>query len=188
MHLADAWSRKRKVIRSYDSTATLYDARYAEEQEAKYKVAVANVKPKGAVLDVGCGSGLFFKFVSDKADCVVGVDSSRQLLLEARKRTLSAGNVHVVQSDADNLPFKARAFDVVYSFTVLQNMPQPMETLKELSRVAKPNAKLVLSWLKKIFSMETLCVMLEHVGLPPISIIDDASLKCYVAISHKSSK
>jgi ubiquinone/menaquinone biosynthesis C-methylase UbiE len=175
-------------MRCYDSTAALYDARYAEEQEAKYKVAVANVKPKGAVLDVGCGSGLFFKFVADKAELVVGVDSSRKLLLEARKRTLGVGNVHVVQSDADNLPFKARAFDVDYSFTVLQNMPQPNETLQELGRVAKPSAKLVVSWLKKVFSIESLCLMLEHVGLPPVSIIDDDSLKCYIAVSRKSSK
>ena len=40
----------------------------------------------GVVLDVGCGSGLFFSEVADQADMVVGVDVSRKLLLKAKKQ------------------------------------------------------------------------------------------------------
>ena len=70
----------------------MYDERYAEEQKAKYKKAleVVNVADR-VVLDVGCGSGLFFSQVAAQADIVVGVDVSRKLLFKAKEqaRTLS---------------------------------------------------------------------------------------------------
>ena len=183
-----AWSQKRKVMHRYDSTAEIYDARYAEEQEAKYIAALENVKPVGAVLDVGCGTGLFFKHVASEAETVVGIDSSRKLLLEAQKHARSHKNVHLVQADADHLPFKADFFDVVFAFTVLQNMPKLPETLSELRRVAKPEAQVVVTGLKKVFSSGYLRELLEHAGLCPVTIRNDDLLKCYVAFSLKSSK
>lgn len=171
----------------YDSTAEIYDARYGEEQEAKYKVALENVKPVGTVLDVGCGTGLFFKHVVDEAESAVGIDSSRKLLLQAQKHARSWRNVHLVQADADHLPLKEDFFKVVFAFTVLQNMPKPVETLRAIHRVAKPDAQVVVTGLKKVFSSASLREMIERAGLCPISVKDDDSLKCYVAFSLKSS-
>jgi len=185
--LASAWSKKRKVMRSYDSTARIYDARYGDEQEAKYRVALENVKPKGTVLDVGCGSGLFFSHIVDEAEAMVGVDSSQELLLEARKRALGLQNVHLVKADADHLPFSEDFFDVVFAFTVLQNMPKPVETLKELGRVAKPGAPVVVTGLRKVFSISALCDMIGNAGLHIVSIVDDALLKCYLVFTLKFS-
>ena len=183
-----AWCQKRKVMHRYDSTAEIYDSRYAEEQEAKYKAALENVKPAETVLDVGCGTGLLFRHAADEAEKVVGIDSSKKLLLEARKHARGWRNVHLVQADADYLPFKADFFDVVFAFTVLQNMPKPVETLKELGRVAKPDATVVVTGLKRVFSSDVLRDMIEHAGLCPVTIRNDDLLKCYVAFSFKSSK
>ena len=59
------WKDKRKVMQRYNVTAEIYDERYAQEQERKYKKALENVNVVGkTVLDVGCGSGLFFKEVA----------------------------------------------------------------------------------------------------------------------------
>ena len=74
-------------MQRYDVTAEMYDERYAEEQQRKYKKALENVNVAGkAVLDVGCGSGLFFREVAAQADMVVGVDVSRKLLLKAKEQ------------------------------------------------------------------------------------------------------
>ena len=49
-------------MQRYDVTAEMYDERYADEQQRKYKKALENVNVTGkTVLDVGCGSGLFFQ-------------------------------------------------------------------------------------------------------------------------------
>ena len=58
-----------------------------------------------------------------------------------------------MQADADHLPFKEEFFDVVFAFTVLQNMPKPSETLDELKRVAKVGGRVVVTGLKKAFPL-----------------------------------
>ncbi|MEJ2079969.1 MAG: methyltransferase domain-containing protein, partial [Acidobacteriota bacterium] len=81
------------------------------------------------VLDVGCGTGLFFSHIATEAQTVVGVDISRLLLLQAKERVRDFPSVLLVQADADHLPFRDACFNVVLAFTVLQNMPKPSETL-----------------------------------------------------------
>ena len=174
-------------MHSYDSTAEIYDARYGEEQEAKYKAALENMKLAGTVLDVGCGTGLFFKYVVDEAESAVGIDSSGKLLLQAQKHARGWRNVHLVQADADHLPFKEDLFNVVFAFTVLQNMPKPVETLRAIHRVAKPDAQVVVTGLKKVFSLDSFRELIEKAGLSTVSVRNDESLKCYVAFSLKSS-
>ena len=182
------WSQKREVMRGYDSMADIYDSRYALEQESKYKVALESIRLSGVVLDVGCGSGLFFKHVSTGAILIVGIDSSRGLLLKAQKNSYGRRNVHLIRADADYLPLKDNLFNAVFAFTILQNMPKPVVTLKELGRVAKPDAQLVVTGLKKVFSMDSLHTILKRSGLSQVSLIDDDALSCYVVVSLKCSK
>ena len=123
-----SWKDKRKIMQRYDVTAEMYDERYAQEQQRKYKKALENVYVAGkAVLDVGCGSGLFFKEVAAQAGLVVGVDVSRKLLLKAKEQGSAFSNVAVLQADADHLPFKDGLFGAVFAFTVLQNVPKPLK-------------------------------------------------------------
>ncbi len=178
------WTEKREVMQRYDVTAEMYEGLYAEEQQAKYQKALENVQlTGGAVLDVGCGSGLFFSQVADKAEMVVGVDVSRMLLIKAKAQAKRFGNVHVVQADADHLPFKNKVFSAVFSFTVLQNMPKPDETLCEFKRAAKTDGVLVVTGLKKAFALTAFLDLFEVAGLRLVSFVDDEALKCYVAMA-----
>ena len=183
------WDQKRRVMRRYDVTAQMYDLRYAEEQEAKYKAALTNlnIAHTSLILDVGCGTGLLFSHVAAQAETVVGVDVSRKQLLQARERAKNYRNVHLVQADADHLPFKNDYFTVVFTFTVLQNMPKPAETLNEIKRTAKHDAFIAITGLKKTFSLEAFGELLQQAGLRVVSLKDDGTLKCYVAVSLRSS-
>ena len=122
------WNQKRRIMRRYDLTARMYDERYAEEQAAKYQAALEhlNITSHSIILDVGCGTGLFFSRIAAEAQTVVGVDISRLLLLQAKKRSRRFRNVYLVQADADHLPFSDNRFGVVFAFTLLQNMPKPL--------------------------------------------------------------
>ena len=184
----NAWKQKRSVMRRYDLTAHLYDVRYAEEQEAKYKVALEDlsVTRNSVVLDVGCGTGLLFSYIAAEAKLVVGVDVSKQLLLQAWKRAGNFRSVHLVQADADHLPFRDACFSAVFAFTVLQNMPKPSETLVEIGRTARRDAFILITGLKKAFSFEAFGELLQQAGLRAVSLKDDDALRCYVAVSVKS--
>jgi ubiquinone/menaquinone biosynthesis C-methylase UbiE len=184
----DAWKKKRQVMERYDITAHIYDMRYAEEQEAKFEAALKSLKKShyGKVLDAGCGTGLLFKHVASKAEMLVGVEFSRQTLLKAKERGEKFQNVHLIMADADFMPFKSGTFTTVFVFTLIQNMPEPAKTLKEIERVAGDNAHVVVSGLKKVFSLQAFENLLRCSGLKIVSL-KEKNLKCHVAICSKSS-
>jgi ubiquinone/menaquinone biosynthesis C-methylase UbiE len=180
------WNQKREIMRRYDVTARMYDERYAGEQAAKYQAALKQLEVHGSVLDVGCGTGLFFSYVAAEAETMVGVDISRLLLLQARERARASCNVNLVQADADHLPFRDACFDVVSAFTVLQNMPNPLVTLCEFKRNVEGGGYLVVSGLKKAFSLEAFQVLLQKAGLQVVHIERADALKCYVAVTTRN--
>jgi ubiquinone/menaquinone biosynthesis C-methylase UbiE len=177
------WKDKRKVIQRYDITAEMYDERYKEEQTRKYCKALQHIEITSAVvLDVGCGSGLFFDNVSDKAKIVIGIDVSRKLLNKAKEKANVSGNVYVLQADADHLPFYDKFFDRTFAFTILQNMPIPKKTLKELKRVSKTGGKIVVTGLKKAFPLNVFMDIIEESKLTVAAFVDDENVNCYVAV------
>ncbi len=177
------WREKRKIMQSYDVTAEMYDERYAEEQHRKYKKALENVNVDSkAVLDVGCGSGLFFNQIADNTCITVGVDISHKLLLKAKEHANAFQNSFILQADADHLPFRDGFFGAVFAFTVLQNMPKPSETLSELKRVTKKDGMLVVTGLKKAFLLEKFLDVLEDSGFKVVAFVDEDAVNCYVAV------
>ena len=177
------WKDKRKVIQRYDITAEMYDERYKEEQRRKYSRSLQHINITGSiVLDVGCGSGLFFYEVAGKTETVIGVDVSHKLLQKAKEKADVLGNVSVLQADADHLPFCDKFFDGTFAFTILQNMPRPGETLKELRRVSKIEGKMVVTGLKKAFPLSTFMDILEHNELCVVAFVDDENVNCYIAV------
>ena len=181
------WNQKRTTMSRYNLTAEMYEMRYAEEQAAKYKAALKSLRVTGSrVLDVGCGTGLLFSRVAVEAQTVVGVDVSGKLLRKAKENARKFRNVHLIQADADHLPFIGKQFSVVFAFTVLQNMPKPLETLNEMKRNAKCDAPVVVTGLKKVFSLETFQKLLRDAGLKIVNVEDTDALKCYVAVTVQS--
>ena len=170
-------------MQRYDTTADIYEERYAQEQKAKYKKALESVNIENAyVLDVGCGSGLFFREVANKAGIVIGVDVSRKLLLKAKEQAKVLENTFVVQADADHLPFRDSFFGAVFAFTVLQNLPKPAQTLGELKRVAQGGGWVVVTGLKKAFPLEVFMDVLEDSGLRLVSFVDEEAINCYITV------
>ena len=185
----NSWRRKCSIMRRYDLTAQIYDSRYGEEQETKYKASLEGLNiDHGIVLDAGCGSGLFFTKAANRAAIVVGVDSSHQLLLLAKERAKKYSNVFLIQADADHLPFKQPVFSHVFAFTLLQNMPKPEETLKQLTAVAMHGAFFVITGLKAAVSLEALRDFLTLANLQPVTLRTDEALKCNIitCVQHKT--
>jgi ubiquinone/menaquinone biosynthesis C-methylase UbiE len=170
------------VISRYDATAAGYEELYGEEQHRKYRRALRNVETKGkAVLDVGCGSGLFFSQVAGQAELVVGVDVSRNLLIRAKEHGRGFGNIEVVLADADHLPLRGEFFGAVFAFTVLQNMPSPQQTLAELKRVAGVGGRVVVTGLKRAFAFDRFMDFLETSGMRLDEFVDEDPINCYIA-------
>jgi ubiquinone/menaquinone biosynthesis C-methylase UbiE len=144
-----------------------------------------NQFPCNTILDVGCGSGLFFSFATSMAQMIVGVDFSHELLLKAKLRAKQFANIHVIQADADHLPFKKTLFDAVFAFTMLQNMPAPKKTLQEIKQQININGRLVVTGLKKAFLITVFLDLFDDNNLKLLEFIDKPNLNCYIAITTK---
>lgn len=180
------WDKKRDVMHRYDLTAHIYDMRYAEEQTAKIEAVMEsiNMEKQGLVLDVGCGTGLLFNYVANKAKAIVGLDISRKILLQAKKRAKKFASVHLILADADNVPLKEDMSSHVFALTLIQNTPNPLKTLNEIRRVTKENAVIVVTGLKKKFPIKAFKRLLHDAGLGVIASKSE-SLKSHVAVCTK---
>ncbi len=131
------WTEKRRIMERYDQFVDSYSELHLEEQMAKYTVALENIelRSEDVVADFGCGIGIFLKLVAKSAKKAVGIDLSREELRIARDEHLE--NVSLIQSDIDHPPFKYKAFDHVFSFTVLHHTEKLDKEIDHLSRYSK---------------------------------------------------
>jgi len=180
------WDKKRDVMHRYNLTAHIYDVRYAEEQTAKIEAIMESIsmEKEGSVLDVGCGTGLLFNYIASKTKMIVGLDISRETLLQAKKRARKFANVHLILADSDNVPLKKDVFSHVFALTLIQNAPNPFKTLNEIKRVSKENAVIVVTGLKKKFPIKAFKRLLHDAGLKVIPLKNE-SLNCHVAVCTK---
>ena len=85
------------------------------------------------MLEVGCGTGHFTRWLADQGLRAVGLDISPAMLAEATKRN----GVSYEVGSALALPFADRSFDVVAFITTLEFVADPQRALSEAVRVAR---------------------------------------------------
>lgn len=172
---------KRKILRSYNALGgRIYDIRYDAEQEAKFEVILDSLRPRSedVILDDGCGTGLLLQRLNAYN---VGLDFSSALLSRARVRLKQKTGTHLVQADADRLPFRHSIFNMVFAITLIQNSSRPELTLCEIRRVGRPDSRVGVTALKKAFSIDKFRKTLENSGLTRFCILKDDGHKDWFA-------
>lgn len=99
---------------------------------------IAGVTVGQRVLDVGCGPGALTTELVRRlgADAVAAVDPSEPFVAAARERH---PGVDVQQAAAEELPFPDVAFDAALAQLVVHFMAEPVEGLREMARVTRPD-------------------------------------------------
>jgi ubiquinone/menaquinone biosynthesis C-methylase UbiE len=98
----------------------------------------------GHVLDVGCGYGSNFEYLSN-ATRITGVDVSPVMLNMARQRAQQLNReVDLRQGDVEHLDFPDHTFDTVISALATCSYLNPIAALREMKRVCKPDGRLLL--------------------------------------------
>lgn len=87
-----------------------------------------------SVLDIGCGSGIFCAMAAKRGARVSGIDAAEPLLAIARERVID-GDFRT--GEMERLPYANRTFDVVAGFSSFQFAANPVNALREASRVSR---------------------------------------------------
>lgn len=134
--------------------ATVYDAMQAEYDQLEdqfyfaecYEVyrqcvgRIAQERPHGLALDLGCGTGKQTILLTQRAGPVVGIDISGRMIEAARKRCEARPNVSFVTGDITRLPFEdgcAQAL-LAYGDVIGHNFTAVEVVLAEMVRVCAP--------------------------------------------------
>jgi len=93
---------------------------------------------RGKVLDLGCGSGIQSKTLSEAGVEVTGIDFAETMIEEAKKKV---PNAEFLVMDILNLVFPAEHFDGVYARAPLLHIPKnkTRRVLKDLRKILKRN-------------------------------------------------
>ncbi|HEY82720.1 MAG TPA: methyltransferase domain-containing protein [Dehalococcoidia bacterium] len=122
-------------------------------QPADKIIERSGIKPGMTVMDLGCGSGAFTLSVAQavgEQGRVYAVDIQPAMLRQlerklARPENESIRNIELTQASAGALPFPDASFDLVYMVTVLQEIPDKGQALREITRVLRPGGLLAVS-------------------------------------------
>jgi SAM-dependent methyltransferase len=94
------------------------------------------------VLDVGCGEGRFCRMLRARGAQTVGLDPTRALIEEARKRDPHGS---YLLADAVKLPLADASFDLCVSYVSLVDIEDYRRAIAELARVLKPGGCVVFA-------------------------------------------
>jgi ubiquinone/menaquinone biosynthesis C-methylase UbiE len=142
----------------YDRTGAIHEVAEARRSQiccglimGLMPVEIRSDGPK-RILDVGCGDGSFISQFKEFFQ-VYGVDISQRAV---RLATEAEVNAHRVDASFEKLPFENEHFDLVYMGDIIEHLINPDFAIKEVARVMKPTAFLVLStpnlasWLNRV--------------------------------------
>jgi SAM-dependent methyltransferase len=98
-----------------------------------------------ALLDVGCGDGALALELARRGAIVTGLDADPVMIAAARRRTEIEGTqLHLVEGQAEKLPFADAAFDLIVAVTVFCFVRDAERAVAEMARVLKPGGRLVI--------------------------------------------
>jgi 2-polyprenyl-3-methyl-5-hydroxy-6-metoxy-1,4-benzoquinol methylase len=142
----------------YNSEAEAYDTlrwtgpigSYVHRQYERLVAESLPIIPNAKYLEVGCGTGRFTVPVAAQGVNLTAIDISDQMLATTRNRlenrATRSPRVALLKSDARATDFQTASFDVVFSFNVINHVPEYDRVITEVARVLEPGGLFVVGY------------------------------------------
>ena len=104
-------------------------------------------QPDELVLDAGCGTGRYAVAFANAGFRVIGIDSAAGMIRSANKKISVQHTQRLVFQQVslfDTLPYNDATFDHIVCVSVLQLLRNPLSTLREITRILKPQGDLTV--------------------------------------------
>ena len=167
---SEAWSM---VAKDYNDMIHAFSAFH------DYAISTARVNDNDVVLDLACGSGGLTRMLHRKVRKVYSYDFSIGMIhiINSYIASGQATNIFPTVGNGENLIYKDRFFDKVFSMLGLMFFPDRIRGLLETVRVLKPGGTLILGvWCPvKELQMANLLFRALNSALPQIEVPEHAS-------------
>lgn len=133
-------NRDEKTVKSFGEEWSKFS--FFSPQEIKiagdqyFDIVPEHIYLQKNVLDVGCGSGRWSKYLSSKAGFIEAIDPSDAVFSAARLLHKNE-NVRISRAGTDNLPFSDESFDFVFSLGVLHHIPDTRKAMHDAVQKVK---------------------------------------------------
>jgi ubiquinone/menaquinone biosynthesis C-methylase UbiE len=114
--------------------------------------AMSRWKPRGLVIDIGCGPGYLAASISQHypASKVVGLDNNSEMINIARHTWQHEQyGIKFIKADAHNLPFADGVVDFIVSSLSLHHWADAATVFQEIRRVLKPDGRFLIFDLRR---------------------------------------
>lgn len=176
-------------------------------------IARAALPSSAVVADIGTGTGFVLQGLVNNVAHAVGFDESTDMLSVARQNLAGYPHVELREAEGQQLPAADNSFDAVFANMYLHHAPNPPAAIAEMTRILKPDGKLIITdldshnqaWMREAmadrwlgFAREDIRRWYEAAGLTAVDIDcaagtcdcsapggNDISLSIFVAIGQK---
>ena len=186
-----------------DTWTNRFEGESREVYRARQSIADAlQLRPGDAVADIGTGTGLFVRYLSERVGPqgkVVAVDISPAFVehVQARARAAALTNVEVQLGTSDDPGLEPSGFDVLFVCDTYHHFEEPAEMLNKLRQALKPGGRLLVVdmhriegktsafWLdhlragQEVFAAEISAAGFERLPDPPASFLQDNYLMAF---------
>jgi SAM-dependent methyltransferase len=112
------------------------------EDEAQKRIIRGMIRPGKSCLELGGGFGRITRILEPFFERVTMVDLTKRNLQMAKARLTKAD---IIRSDVSTIPARNSCFDSVVMIRVVHLLPDPLSTMREIRRVSKDGATLIMS-------------------------------------------
>lgn len=105
-----------------------------------------NLSGESKILEIGCDKGYFVRYLQGRygVSNVFGIDLNKEAI-----HSSNIPNLYVM--DATQTKFKENSFDKIYTFHVIEHIPDLRKFFKELDRITKKGSIVVLGYPWELF-------------------------------------
>jgi ubiquinone/menaquinone biosynthesis C-methylase UbiE len=140
-------------VERFDHWAKTYDRHWMQRrifepvQQTVLALAAEEVPKPAAILDVGCGTGRLLRLAEGRFPSaeLVGVDAAMEMVKQAVAARPAGSAVRFEQATAEELPFPASKFDLVFSTLTLHHWHDQDKGMAEVARVLAPGGRWLLA-------------------------------------------
>lgn len=151
------FERERASLAYYERRARWYDLSNrvaaflrgaSSTRERRRAVRRLGLKPRQSVLEVSVGTGTNIPLIAEKAGAsglIVGLDISRGMLAVCRRKTRAHGvSAHLIEGEAQHLPFADESFDAVFHHGGIAEFGDRGAAINEMYRAVRPGGTVLI--------------------------------------------